>query len=336
MGQAFLHGNGGGTSLNFKVVGGTTQPTDPKENTIWCKTSVPISYLFIDGVTWVPTWEAGIGTVYLGYEAGVGSPGADNALLHIVKLRGNMQEFLAKLTACHQNQDGTASGWKSLDAYIYKSGNWVQFSSVFTAGINISYPAGSILTCTDGSTTLTAGNTTGSWYFTIPNAGNWTVTATSGSNSASQTVAITADGQIEQVMLIYEEYLVEDGKLKTTLNKYSSSGAYLAVIESDSGYVHLYGAADGYHAWYAETDLTKYNTMHMETTDTEGGADYSSLCVWPSSISNPMYNNASARIAMAGTGTVSLDISSLNGTYFVGVTNATGRRIKIVNWWVGQ
>lgn len=34
---------GGGAGLNFKVVGGTTQPTNPKENTIWVNTSASIT-----------------------------------------------------------------------------------------------------------------------------------------------------------------------------------------------------------------------------------------------------------------------------------------------------
>ena len=40
-------GAGGGTSLNFKVVGGTSAPENPKENTIWVDTDTEItSYLF--------------------------------------------------------------------------------------------------------------------------------------------------------------------------------------------------------------------------------------------------------------------------------------------------
>lgn len=34
---------GGGADINFKVVGGTTRPTSPKENTIWVNTSTKIS-----------------------------------------------------------------------------------------------------------------------------------------------------------------------------------------------------------------------------------------------------------------------------------------------------
>lgn len=59
-----LHGFGGGSSgigLNFEIVGGTTQPTNPKENTIWVNTDVEISgWIFsvtepespVEGMVW--------------------------------------------------------------------------------------------------------------------------------------------------------------------------------------------------------------------------------------------------------------------------------------------
>lgn len=43
MGEAFLYGNGGGVNLNFKIVGGTTQPTTNFENTIWVNTNEKIT-----------------------------------------------------------------------------------------------------------------------------------------------------------------------------------------------------------------------------------------------------------------------------------------------------
>ena len=54
---------GGGAGLNFSVVGGTTQPTNPNENTIWVNTSEPItSYVFsavrpaaTAGMVWINT-----------------------------------------------------------------------------------------------------------------------------------------------------------------------------------------------------------------------------------------------------------------------------------------
>lgn len=43
MAKCFLHGNGGSDLLNFKVVGGTAAPSNPKENTIWVNTSTNIT-----------------------------------------------------------------------------------------------------------------------------------------------------------------------------------------------------------------------------------------------------------------------------------------------------
>lgn len=65
MGTCFLYGNcGGGSNLNFKVVGGTTQPENPKENTIWVNTDTEItSWSFsatepgspVEGMVWIST-----------------------------------------------------------------------------------------------------------------------------------------------------------------------------------------------------------------------------------------------------------------------------------------
>jgi hypothetical protein len=43
MGFGNTNAAAGGTSLNFKVVGGTTEPTNPKENMIWVNTSSKIT-----------------------------------------------------------------------------------------------------------------------------------------------------------------------------------------------------------------------------------------------------------------------------------------------------
>ena len=73
----------------------------------------------------------------------------------------------------------------------------------FTATINVSYPEGSSCTATDGVTTLTAPDTGGTWACIVPNAGTWTVTATDGSESKSETAEITTDGQSVSVSIDY-------------------------------------------------------------------------------------------------------------------------------------
>lgn len=67
MGHGYKHGSGGGTSLNFKVVGGLTRPTNPPEKTIWVNTATPItSYIFSatepssaeEGMVWISVGTA--------------------------------------------------------------------------------------------------------------------------------------------------------------------------------------------------------------------------------------------------------------------------------------
>lgn len=57
-------GGGGGGGLNFKIVGGTTEPSNPKENMIWINTDKKItSYIFdvieptsyAEGMVWITT-----------------------------------------------------------------------------------------------------------------------------------------------------------------------------------------------------------------------------------------------------------------------------------------
>ncbi len=71
------------------------------------------------------------------------------------------------------------------------------------ASIVVSYPAGSTCTCTLGSKVLTAKDTSGKWVFGLPTTGSWVVKAVSGDKTASKTVSITAEGQIENVELVY-------------------------------------------------------------------------------------------------------------------------------------
>ena len=73
------------------------------------------------------------------------------------------------------------------EAFITRRGGGTPY-----AAIGGTYPSGSVCTCTNGTLTLTAKDTSGKAIFVIPSAGTWTVTAVSGSKSTSKTVSITA------------------------------------------------------------------------------------------------------------------------------------------------
>lgn len=79
------------------------------------------------------------------------------------------------------------------------------------AFIVVTYPAGSTCTASDGTTTLTAPDASGSCVYKVQNAGTWTVSCTDGTDTASATVNITTEGQSESVALRYSLYIIKDG-----------------------------------------------------------------------------------------------------------------------------
>ncbi len=101
-----------------------------------------------------------------------------------------------------------------MKAMIY--GNGGGSAKVF-AVIGVTYPEGSTATATDGTTTLSAPDTSGTWACVVPNAGTWTVECTDGTDTATETVTITAEGQVSTVTLNYTLYLYDKGNEYTSV-----------------------------------------------------------------------------------------------------------------------
>lgn len=113
----------------------------------------------------------------------------------------------------------------------------------FSATINITYPVGSVCTCSNGSTTLTAPDTSGTWKCVVSNKGTWTVSCTNGTESKSETVSITTDGQNTSVELAYW-----DGQLYDAGDFTSITGGWInnvGSIEINSSELLLDGSGCG-------------------------------------------------------------------------------------------
>ena len=104
-------GGGGGASLNFKVVGSTSAPASPKENTIWVNTSTEItSWVF--SATEPETPAAGMVWISVGES----SPVAFNALK-----KNNITVY--PLTA----KQYVSGAWVDKEAKSYQNGAWVDW-----------------------------------------------------------------------------------------------------------------------------------------------------------------------------------------------------------------
>lgn len=180
---------------------------------------------------------------------------------------------------------------------------------LFAATINITYPAGSTCTCSDGTTTLSAPDTSGTWVCTVPNAGTWTVSSTDGDTSKSADVVITTDGQTESVTLLYITYLFKDGETYDSL-----TGGWQGTVDAEKQALLLAPAAGKTAMAYTKSkvDLTNFSTVSARTNS---NASIGFNIIIASAI------NTSGQVATAslnGTETeLSLDISSITGEYFV-------------------
>lgn len=186
---------------------------------------------------------------------------------------------------------------------------------LFAATINITYPAGSTCTCSDGTTTLSAPDTSGTWACIVPNAGTWTVTSTSGAETDSKAVTITTDGQSTSVELGYALYLFrpndpcEDvtGGWNVDSNAESVTYGESLVIKSANYYNH--DRSEGVLT-KNQIDLTAYRTLQA-ICKADGGTS-PALAVYTGS-------NAVASGAIgAELNVVTIDISALSGLHYIG------------------
>lgn len=140
--------------------------------------------------------------------------------------------------------------------------------------ISVTYPAGSVCTCTKGTKSYKAKNTSGLALFAVPEVGDWTVSCTDGTKTASKTVTISADGEAVSVGLTYELLLFFDGNAYTdvtggweirTVTEPANcriEGAYLVMYAGSGG--------DAFCITGNLIDLTNFNVL--EATIAESGA----------------------------------------------------------------
>lgn len=184
----------------------------------------------------------------------------------------------------------------------------------FSATIDITYPAGSTCTCSDGTTTLSAPDTSGTWACIVPNAGTWTVTSTSGAETDSKAVTITTDGQSTSVELSYALFLFKPNAPSDIIAgewEMPANSAVTAEAELTVKSVNNYNNNRSISArTKGQIDLTEYSTLQA-TCKASGGSD-TKLEVY----------SGSSVVASAAIGTnlttVTVDISALSGLHSIG------------------
>ena len=219
----------------------------------------------------------------------------------------------------------------------------------FTATINITYPAGSTCTCSDGTTTLSAPDTSGTWACIVPNAGTWTAAATDGVENTSESVSITTDGQIVAIELSYLLWLYKSGNTYNAVTggwsvaeHGSTGGSFDSVLTLNDDSMLLSTEVWGGSVAYANAftnnsiDLTGVNTLKFKITgigdtaysDKEGNTHKFRFSLVVAN-ERPTKQNPTfaADMKILATGEYSVDVSAVTAGY-VGIWITTGGYIK--------
>lgn len=202
----------------------------------------------------------------------------------------------------------------------------------FAATIHITYPAGSTCTATDGVTTLTAPDTSGTWDCVVPNAGTWTVTVVD--KGWSDAAEVVEDGQIVPVYLdeyylycLGNEFPARTGGWVETYQGSGNKGTF------EKAETYLYYKTDSASTANGVTknkiDVTNFSEIVVEVSDTLFNASDQfsnySICL-PSSI-DPIANWVAITYTTDNSATV--DISGISGDYFLAVITGTNVELKV-------
>ena len=182
--------------------------------------------------------------------------------------------------------------------------------------IAVPYPEGSVCTCSNGTKTLKARDTSGQALFNV-SIGTWTVSCTDGSKTRSTQASITADGQSESVTLSYLIYYYNSGDQCTAVTggwDFSGHGA-LTKLTDHMQYKSSYSEA--YLSTANKVDLTQISSI---TFDVEWvGSLPPSSRYFLGITTNKFSGSASAAIHLNTTSRnqYSLDVKSISGEYYI-------------------
>lgn len=192
----------------------------------------------------------------------------------------------------------------------------------YFAAIAVTYPEGAVCTATNGTETLSAGNTDGVWLFPIPETGSWTVRAEL-DESAEELVSITEEGQVVSVELdfipktltLFDSSSGGDNTAVTGGWEISSSDDGHENSEITAGYLSPHnGGSSSIGSWYGgttyigtvnEVDVSAYSTAQIVVSYAKPD---SALYV------------GDAEISFSAAGTYNLDISEISGEVLVEIS----------------
>ena len=200
------------------------------------------------------------------------------------------------------------------------------------AVIAVTYPEGSVCTCSNGTKTLKARDTSGKALFNVT-AGSWTVTATDGNKTKSVTVDIATDGEVENVVLAYDMVLYDAGNECTDITGGWTSSGYTSSRTVKSGtkydtYMYFPSLSDNNSLYVLGTNNTiQFGKFSKLIISVESSSGVSNDCVITPTKTNFTSNAISYKALVNGEN--ELDISSLESGFIALYTSTKNSPFKV-------
>lgn len=215
----------------------------------------------------------------------------------------------------------------------------------FSATINITYPANSnCVVANSGGQTVASDTNTGTsaktWTATVNAKGTYTITATATDGSGktkSATVSITAEGQVETVVLAYELVIYSAGSFGknadgTTFNAKKNDDNNASSITENSEYMLWKCGTNAYCMFYIspKASCAGYKTLNISVTNASMTIDTDETGKGKWGLSNSTNIRGTGFVAatnfskFSGSKTLTLDVSNVGATeYYVAMQFGT-------------
>lgn len=206
------------------------------------------------------------------------------------------------------------------------------------AVIAVTYPEGSVCTCSNGTKTLKARDTSGKALFNVP-VGEWTVTATDGNNTKSAAVSITQEGQCESVTLSYKLYLYNKGDECTDITGGwggTNPSTYFRTGTVTKNADNIKVSISSMQSIYAHTTnkipLTDINTIYAHILGVSNVNNSKIVTVFAVGTSIGGSDAANYVLSSSSNGYVRIDVSKLEGDYYVYFKAASETNSAYINF----
>lgn len=199
----------------------------------------------------------------------------------------------------------------------------------FSATIHVTYPAGATCTATDGVTTLTAPDTSGTWDCVVPNAGTWTVSVSD--KGWTESVEITGNNQSAQVD-ISKYYLYRNGNEYVSrtggwiTNNYVNGQYTAGTLNRNADNMEMIASSSDNKNVILRTtqkiNLTNIKELTINVISRSGMGNVSDyigayLYIKNSALNGEYPGKQIAFVGLSGTGLFSVDVSAITGEYYV-------------------